>query len=113
MARAITRIRESGLRTAALTNNWPRADGGPSTNGDALGFDVIIESAVVGLRKPDPLIYELALTRARGGSHRHGVPRRSRDQPQTPRAMGMTTIKVVDPDLALSELAATLGFEVH
>ena len=29
------------------------------------------------------------------------------------RAMGMTTIKVTDPDHALAELAATLGFEVH
>ena len=28
-------------------------------------------------------------------------------------AMGMTTIKVTDPDDALAELAAILGFEVH
>src|SRR5438105_3795160 len=41
MARAITRIREAGLGTAALTNNWPRTDeNAPSTNGDALAFDV-------------------------------------------------------------------------
>ena len=28
MATAISRIRDAGLRTAALTNNWPRLDGG-------------------------------------------------------------------------------------
>jgi putative hydrolase of the HAD superfamily len=29
------------------------------------------------------------------------------------RAMGMITIKVTDPDAALTELAAVLGFEVR
>jgi putative hydrolase of the HAD superfamily len=29
------------------------------------------------------------------------------------RAMGMATIKVIDPDEALAELAAMLGMEVH
>src|SRR5882757_3686988 len=62
MARAITRIKESGLRTAALTNNWPRSDDGVTApNGNMLGFDVVIESAVVGLRKPDRRIYEMVL----------------------------------------------------
>ena len=99
------RIREKNLRTAALTNNWPRPDGAefPPT-GNGLGFDVVIESAVVGLRKPDPRIYELVLSKL-------GV-----DAPDAvflddlginlkpARAMGMTTIKVTDPDRALAEL---------
>src|SRR5438445_4141595 len=64
MAVAIRRIREANLRTAALTNNWPRPDDAPfPANGDGLGFDVVVESAVVGLRKPDPRIYELVLSR--------------------------------------------------
>src|SRR4051812_14170533 len=55
MATAIRRIRAANLQTAALTNNWPRVDDRefPPT-GNELGFDVVIESAVVGLRKPDP-----------------------------------------------------------
>ena len=114
MAVAIRRIREANLRTAALTNNWPRPDDTPfPANGDGLGFDVVVESAVVGLRKPDPRIYELVLSRL-------GV-----DAPDAvylddlginlkpARAMGMTTIKVTDPDRALAELADVLGFEVH
>jgi putative hydrolase of the HAD superfamily len=114
MARAIARIRAEGLRVAALTNNWPNADPkAPSANGDALGFDVIVESAIVGLRKPDPRIYELVLREL------------DVDAPATvflddlginlkpARAMGMTTIKVSDPATALAELAAVLGFELR
>jgi putative hydrolase of the HAD superfamily len=113
MATAIRRIRAANLQTAALTNNWPRVDDReyPPT-GNELGFDVVIESAVVGLRKPDPRIYELVLNKL-------GV-----DAPDAvflddlginlkpARAMGMTTIKVGDPHVALAELAGILGFEV-
>jgi epoxide hydrolase-like predicted phosphatase len=114
MATAVRRIRAANLRTAALTNNWPRVDDRdyPPT-GNELPFDVIIESAVVGLRKPDPRIYELVLNKL-------GV-----DAPDAvflddlginlkpARAMGMTTIKVGDPDVALAELGDILGFEVR
>ncbi len=114
MARAITRIREHGLRTAALTNNWPRADDGVvAVNGNGLGFDVVIESAVVGLRKPDPLIYEMVL-RELDVDPRAAVFLDDLGINLKPaRALGMTTIKVTDPDAALDELATTLGFAVR
>ena len=55
--------------TAALTNNWTDDANGSSTPGglrDARRcFDVVVESAVDGLRKPDPRIYELVLRAAR------------------------------------------------
>ena len=111
MVRAIERIREEGLKTAALTNNWVATEGTPVTSDLArLAFDVVVESSVEGLRKPDPRIYELTLDRL-------GV-----EPPATvflddlginlkpARAMGMTTIKVVDPDVALAELGRVLGF---
>ena len=114
MAKAITRIREAGLRTAALTNNWPRSDdGAPSMNGNTLGFDVIVESAVVGLRKPDPRIYELVLSQLEVAAHATVFLDDLGINLKPARAMGMTTIKVIDPAQALTELAATLGFEVH
>jgi putative hydrolase of the HAD superfamily len=113
MAAAIGRIREAGLRTAALTNNWPRADGGkfPPT-GTELGFDVVIESAV-GLRKPDPRIYELVLTELRVEATEAVFLDDLGINLKPAREMGMTTIKVTDPDRALAELAAVLGIEVH
>src|SRR3989442_15744314 len=114
MARAITRIRQAGLRTAALTNNWPRPDDGvPSVNGNGLGFDVVIESAVVGLRKPDPRIYELVLAELDVDAGATVFLDDLGINLKPARALGMTTIKVTDPDRALAELADTLGFEVR
>jgi putative hydrolase of the HAD superfamily len=114
MARAIERIRDAGLRTAALTNNWPRPDDEPAAgHGSALGFDVVVESAAVGLRKPDPRIYELVLERL-GVPARHTVFLDDLGINLKPaRALGMTTIKVTEPATALAELSSTLGFEVH
>jgi putative hydrolase of the HAD superfamily len=113
MLRAIARIRARGLRTAALTNNWPAAeDAARSERFAELQFDVVVESAVEGLRKPDPRIYELVLERL-------GV--RAADAVflddlginlKPARALGMTTIKVTDPEIALAELAHTLGFDL-
>ena len=113
MARAISRIRQAGLRTAALTNNWPRSDDGvdaPVAN--TLGFDVIVESATVGLRKPDPRIYQLVLTQLEVEASTAVFLDDLGINLKPARAMGMTTIKVTDPDRALADLSATLGFEV-
>jgi putative hydrolase of the HAD superfamily len=69
MVRAAERIREEGLRTAALTNNWVHPDGTLEHDGGRSlpsAFDVVIESAVEGMRKPDPAIYELTVGRLGG-----------------------------------------------
>jgi putative hydrolase of the HAD superfamily len=114
MARAIQRIKSAGLRTAALTNNWPRpTDGVAAVNGDGLGFDVVIESAVVGLRKPDPRIYELVLRELDVAAAASVFLDDLGINLKPARALGMTTIKVTDPDAALAELGNTLGFGVH
>jgi putative hydrolase of the HAD superfamily len=114
MTRAIGRIRDAGLRTAALTNNWPSTDErAPSTNGMTIGFDVVIESAVVGLRKPDPRIYELVLARLDVEASDAVFLDDLGINLKPARVMGMTTIKVTDVDRALAELADTLGLEVH
>ncbi|HTL87308.1 MAG TPA: HAD-IA family hydrolase, partial [Acidimicrobiia bacterium] len=98
----------------ALTNNWPRPDDAPfPADGTGLGFDVVVESAVVGLRKPDPRIYELVL-RKLGVDAADAVYLDDLGINLKPaRAMGMTTIKVTDIDRALAELARVLGFELH
>lgn len=114
MLTAIARIRAEGLKTAALTNNW-RPDDRDETVGNrtpvlADVFDVIVESAIEGLRKPDPRIYELTCARLGVAPAEAiflddlGVNLKSA------RALGMTTIKVGDPAAALAELSAVLGF---
>ena len=64
MVTAIGAIRRHGLKTAALTNNWAD-DPAPTNRASPTDdwFDVMVESAVEGLRKPDPRIYELVCHR--------------------------------------------------
>ena len=122
MVEAIRTIRACGLRTAALTNNWaPTSDDGgggdttaarSATGGIDDLFDVVVQSAVEGLRKPDPRIYTLTCGRLGVGPD-HVVFLDDLGVNLKPaREMGMTTIKVVDPADALRQLAAVLGFEL-
>ena len=90
----------------ALTNDRHRPAG------NALGFDVIVESAVVGLRKPDPRIYELVLSKLDVDADAAVFLDDLGINLKPARAMGMTTIKVTDPAAALAELSGVLGFEV-
>jgi putative hydrolase of the HAD superfamily len=112
MARAIERIRTSGLRTAALTNNWADDRRRSTPNGlrETELFDVIVESSVEGLRKPDPRIYTVALARLDVLASEAVFLDDLGMNLKPAREMGMATIKVVDPDVALVELEATLGF---
>jgi putative hydrolase of the HAD superfamily len=115
MLTAIGRIREEGLRTAALTNNWATEGGAASPDRlhNALEFDVIVESSVEGMRKPDPRIYELTLDRLGVEAGATVFLDDLGINLKPARQLGITTIKVVDPRAALRELAAVLGFEVQ
>jgi putative hydrolase of the HAD superfamily len=112
MLNAIERIRERGLLTAALTNNWAGDGNGGSPPGlrSLTVFDVVVESAVEGMRKPDPRIYRLTCERL-GVEPSDTVFLDDIGANLKPaRAMGMTTIKVDDIAQALRDLEAVLGF---
>ena len=111
MIEAVHRIRARGLRTAALTNNW-RHQGSREGHRLREHFDVFIESAIVGLRKPDPRIYELVCRELGVVPSRAAFLDDIGSNLKTARALGMSTIKVEDPDAALRELASLLGFEL-
>ena len=108
---AIRRIRERGLRTAALTNNW--RSGEPQMNLLGPHFDTVVESAVEGMRKPDPRIYELACERLCVRPVEAVFLDDIGRNLKTARQLGMATIKVDDPDQALGELEALLGFALR
>jgi HAD superfamily hydrolase (TIGR01509 family) len=61
---ALTLVRQSGLRAAAISNS----DGSVRSVLEALGLtpylDFVVDSGEVGVEKPDPRIFELALARA-------------------------------------------------
>ena len=114
MLEAIRRLRAHRLRLGALTNNWKRT--GPED--DVIPhrlkdhFDVFIESRVVGLRKPDPKIYELACRELGVPPARTAFLDDIGANLKPARALGMTTIKVDTPEQALDELGRLLGLDL-
>lgn len=72
-------------------------------------FDTIVESSVEGVRKPDPRIYKLACDRLSCQPSECVFLDDLGINLKPARAMGMTTIKVVDPDVAIKELSTATG----
>jgi epoxide hydrolase-like predicted phosphatase len=108
MLEAIRRIRAGGLRAAAVTNNWISET--EDTRALQPHFDVLIESSVVGLRKPDPRIYRLACERLAITPPEAVFLDDIGANLKAARALGMHTIKVDEPEQALAELDRALGF---
>lgn len=113
---AALRIIAAHHRTALLTNNFLTGNPDWSSGGSFASilelFDVVVESAQVGVRKPEPEFYEIALERL-GVEAGEAVFLDDLGVNLKPaRAMGMSTIKVVDPDAALDELSAIIGLEL-
>jgi putative hydrolase of the HAD superfamily len=111
MIDAIARIRARGLLAAAVTNNWITEDEG--TGALRPHFDAFIESAVTGVRKPDPRIFEIACTELGIEPAEAVLLDDIGANLKTARTMGMTTIKVADPDAALAELESVLRFALR
>jgi putative hydrolase of the HAD superfamily len=110
MVAALRAIKENGLKQACLTNNFNPMGGGSEILGV---FDAIVESSRVGVRKPEARFYEMACEML-GIKPAEAVMLDDLGvNLKPPREMGMTTIKVVDPDDALAELEAVVGFPVR
>ncbi len=112
---AALRIIKTRLPLALLTNNTVSMSkthhGGEQAEVLAL-FDLVVESSVVGVRKPEPGFYEMAC-QGLGVLPEECVFLDDLGVNLKPaRAMGMTTIKVTDPAQALAELAAVVGFDL-
>jgi putative hydrolase of the HAD superfamily len=112
MLRAIARLREHRLRVGALTNNWVRDDVPAGPHRLQAHFDVVIESQAVGMRKPDPRIYELACRELGVRPPETAFLDDIGANLKSARALGMHTIKVDDPSAALRELSALVGFDL-
>jgi putative hydrolase of the HAD superfamily len=85
-----------------LTNNWhTEVDRSAAIRGH---FDVFVESRLAGLRKPDPRIYQLACRGLGVAPERVAFLDDIGANLKPARALGMTTIKVSDPEAALREL---------
>lgn len=112
MLEAIRGVRERGLKAAALTNNWMMED---EVSHDARleplrgEFHVFVESCKVGLRKPDPRIYELTCERLGVSPNAAVFLDDMGPNLKVAKQLGMTTIKVGDPSRAIVELEHALS----
>jgi putative hydrolase of the HAD superfamily len=101
------------FKTGLLTNNFIT----PLTTArheDVLDlFDVVIQSAVVGVRKPDPRFYLLACRELKIEPAAAVFLDDLGVNLKPARQLGMRTIKVVDPDDALIELEAVVGIPLR
>lgn len=94
-------------KLAMITNNLHPIDWSASAIASVIpAFTAIVESSVVGLRKPDTAIYELACARLEVPADRCIFLDDLGINLKPARALGMTTIKVIDPVVAAAELAA-------
>ena len=111
MLEAIRRIRARGLIAAAITNNWIAEEGSAGSLRHL--FDLVVESAVEGMRKPDPRIFTTTCERLAIAPSEAVFLDDIGSNLKTARSLGMTTIKVVEPDAALAELEGLLGFPLR
>ena len=117
MVAALKKCRES-FKVACITNNVKAGAGAGMSRdpeqaamvADILSlFEHVIESSKVGVRKPDPKIYQMACETL-GVAPEEAVYLDDLGINLKPaKALGMTTIKVVTPGKALEELAAATG----
>jgi len=75
-------------------------------------FDHVIASSDVGVRKPDPRFYAMACEIAKVEPGQVVFLDDLGINLKPARAMGMTTIKVTDPQMAIEELEAVLGMSL-
>uniref|UniRef100_A0A8C4LYE5 Acyl-CoA dehydrogenase family member 10 n=1 Tax=Equus asinus TaxID=9793 RepID=A0A8C4LYE5_EQUAS len=113
MTEAITQIRAKGLRTAVLSNNFYLPDGKSFLPLDRKQFDVVVESCLEGICKPDPRIYKLCLERLGLQPSESIFLDDLGLNVKAAASLGIRTIKVDDPETAVKELETLLGFTLR
>lgn len=113
MVEALKKIKNAGFKIACLTNNF-RSGESHGVKGEVMElFDHVIESAVLGIRKPEEGFYTAALEAVQVEAHQAVFLDDLGVNLKPARAMGMTTIKVTDSASALDELEALLGVSLR
>ncbi|WP_234682274.1 HAD-IA family hydrolase [Bradyrhizobium monzae] len=117
MVEALKRIKAQ-FKTGCITNNLP-ANAIGSMTGRSLYvaevmvlFDHVIESAKIGLRKPDPRIYQLMVETLKVDPKRCVYLDDLGVNLKPAREMGMATIKVTSGAQAIAELEAATGLKL-
>jgi putative hydrolase of the HAD superfamily len=112
MIEFVRQLRERGVRAALLTNNvreWEPLWRAKLPEVDEL-FEVVVDSAFVGLRKPDPAIFALTLERLGGLAPERCVFLDDLDvNCQAARELGMAAVRFESAAQAISEVESALS----
>lgn len=109
------------VKVGCITNNVPAGKGAGMARSEEKAaqvaavmslFDHVIESSKLGIRKPNPRIYELACETLSVSPANCVYLDDLGINLKPAKMLGMTTIKVVEPEQALAELEAAVGFPV-
>lgn len=121
MVNALQIVKQTHI-TACLTNNVKSAGEGPGMANNQVKadeirkimdtFDLVIESSKVGIRKPDPDFYRLACESLEIEASDAVFLDDLGINLKPARELGMTTIKVLSSEQALSELESHLGISL-
>ena len=105
------------MKTGCITNNLPAKESGAMAGmykADIMKmFNHVIESAKIGLRKPDPKIYALMIEALDVDPHKCVYLDDLGLNLKPARDMGMKTIKVMQPGPALNQLEGYVGFALR
>jgi putative hydrolase of the HAD superfamily len=121
MVEALRRCK-AAFRVACITNNMKSGEGPGMARSPEKAqavaeimalFEHVVESSKLGLRKPDPRIYQHACDLLGVLPERCVYLDDLGINLKPARALGMRTIKVVDPDAAIDELQAMVGIPLR
>ena len=113
MVAALGTIKAAGFKTACLTNNIRRGESHGIRSDVMDMFDCVIESAVLGIRKPEIGFYTAALEALEVEAHQAVFLDDLGINLKPARQMGMATIKVTDANSALDALEEILKIELR
>jgi putative hydrolase of the HAD superfamily len=116
MVRALDAVKEAGFLMACLTNNVVTTSPDPTPRQVEVAeimqkFHHVVESSKVGCRKPEPRFYEIACELLNVQPTECVFLDDLGINLKPAAAMGMRTIKVGDPVIALNELSAHIGLQ--
>lgn len=112
MVTALDRVIEAGYVTACLTNNVA-GDPRPDVADVMARFHHVVESSKVGCRKPEPEFYARACALAEVEAEHVVFLDDLGINLKPAKAMGMTTIKVLDAEQAIADLESVLGIALR
>jgi len=117
MVAALDRVKAAGFKMACLTNNVVGGDKATAARATAVNevmarFDAVVESSKVGCRKPETRFYEIACKLVDVMPHECVFLDDLGINLKPAAALGMHTIKVVDPADALSQLSEAISVDL-